>query len=72
MEGLLNDLWGADGMSNTYVVLSSVILRNDAGAEKNRKQINEQYKYVLTISCSGNRVQLVEFSACPILTMCSF
>jgi hypothetical protein len=46
LEGLLGDLWGADGMSKTYVVVSSVIRRNDAKAESNRKQINEQYKYV--------------------------
>ncbi|QPC77957.1 hypothetical protein HYE68_008709 [Fusarium pseudograminearum] len=42
LEGLLNDLWSADGMSKTYVVVSSVIRRNDAQAESNRKQINEQ------------------------------
>lgn len=46
LEGLLNDLWSADDMSKTYVVVSSVIRRNDAKAESNRKQINEQYKYV--------------------------
>ena len=44
LEGLLNDLWNAEGMSKTYVVVSSVIRRNDAKAESNRKQINEQYK----------------------------
>lgn len=44
MEGLLGDLWAADGMSKTFVVISSVLRRNDAQAENNRKQINEQYK----------------------------
>jgi hypothetical protein len=33
-------------MSKTYVVVSSVIRRNDAKAESNRVEINEQYKYV--------------------------
>ncbi|GKU19782.1 unnamed protein product [Fusarium langsethiae] len=47
LEGLLNDLWNADGMSKTYVVVSSVIRRNDATAEKNRKQINEQYQKLI-------------------------
>jgi hypothetical protein len=46
LEGLLGDLWGSEGMSKTYVVVSSVIRRKDAKAESNRLQINEQYKYV--------------------------
>lgn len=44
LEALLNDLWSADGMSKTFVVVSSVIRRGDVKAEKNRKEINEQYK----------------------------
>lgn len=60
MEALLNDIWAADGMSKTFVVISSVLRRDDSGAENNRKQINEQYKYVLTIRCSGHRFQVVE------------
>ncbi|KAM0547793.1 hypothetical protein ACHAPJ_010254 [Fusarium lateritium] len=47
-EGLLNDLWSSDGMSKTFVVVSSVIRRKDAKAESNRKQINEQYKKMVT------------------------
>ncbi|KAF5635566.1 integrin alpha n-terminal [Fusarium sp. NRRL 25303] len=48
LEALLNDLWSADGMSKTYVVVSSVIRRDDVKAEKNRKEINEQYKQLVT------------------------
>ncbi|KAL9572343.1 hypothetical protein ACKAV7_003544 [Fusarium commune] len=48
LEALLNDLWSADGMSKTFVVVSSVIRRGDVKAEKNRKEINEQYKKLVT------------------------
>ncbi|KFY68955.1 hypothetical protein V496_00654 [Pseudogymnoascus sp. VKM F-4515 (FW-2607)] len=48
MEALLNDLWAADGMSKTFVVISSVLRRDDSGAENNRKQINGQYKTMVT------------------------
>ncbi|KAK4198547.1 hypothetical protein QBC40DRAFT_308196 [Triangularia verruculosa] len=47
LEALLNDLWTADGMSKTYVVVSSVIRRSDVEAESNRLQINEQYKTMI-------------------------
>jgi hypothetical protein len=69
MEALLNDLWGADGMSKTYVVISSVLRRNDAKAESNRKQINEQYKYVHITIVSVHRICVVKS---PCLTMFSF
>jgi hypothetical protein len=55
-------------MSETYVVVSSVIRRRDAKAESNRKQINEQYKYVLPISCpSMEHHYLTPTSFCFIL-----
>jgi hypothetical protein len=44
MEALLGDLWGANGMDKTYVVISSVLRRDDQQAERNRLNINEQYK----------------------------
>jgi len=44
MEALLGDLWGANGMDKTYVVISSVLRRSDAQAETNRLTINTQYK----------------------------
>lgn len=34
MEALLNDLWAADGMSKTFVVISSVLRRDDSGDRK--------------------------------------
>jgi hypothetical protein len=40
-------------MSKTYVVVSSVIRRDDSKAESNCKEINEQYKYVSPNSCSS-------------------
>ncbi|KAF5660854.1 integrin alpha n-terminal [Fusarium heterosporum] len=61
MEGLLDDLWGSDGMSNTYVVVSSVIRRNNAQAEQNRKEINEQYKkMVKRLQSIGKRIEYVD------------
>ncbi|KAM0209842.1 hypothetical protein ACHAQD_011019 [Fusarium lateritium] len=61
MEALLNDLWGADGMSKTYVVISSVLRRNDAKAESNRKQINEQYKELINrLRSSGKPINYVD------------
>ncbi|KAM0433675.1 hypothetical protein ACHAQK_009109 [Fusarium lateritium] len=61
LEGLLGDLWSADGMSSTYVVVSSVIRRNDAKAESNRKQINEQYKKLITrLKSTGKPITYVD------------
>ncbi|EKJ76429.1 hypothetical protein FPSE_03428 [Fusarium pseudograminearum CS3096] len=61
LEGLLNDLWSADGMSKTYVVVSSVIRRNDAQAESNRKQINEQYKKLVSrLKSTGKPITYVD------------
>ncbi|RFN46103.1 integrin alpha n-terminal [Fusarium flagelliforme] len=61
LEGLLNDLWNADGMSRTYVVVSSVIRRNDANAEKNRKEINEQYKSLIRrLKATGKPITYVD------------
>ncbi|KAJ4007802.1 hypothetical protein NW766_009607 [Fusarium irregulare] len=61
LEGLLNDLWNAEGMSKTYVVVSSVIRRNDAKAESNRKQINEQYKKLISrLKATGKPITYVD------------
>ncbi|KAF4995624.1 hypothetical protein FGRMN_5016 [Fusarium graminum] len=61
LEGLLNDLWGAEGMSRTYVVVSSVIRRTDAKAESNRKQINEQYKKLISrLKATGKPIAYVD------------
>ncbi|KAK2669954.1 SGNH hydrolase superfamily [Fusarium oxysporum f. sp. vasinfectum] len=61
LEGLLNDLWNADGMSKTYVVVSSVLRRNDDKAESNRKQINEQYKKLITrLKSTGKPITYVD------------
>ncbi|OBS29554.1 hypothetical protein FPOA_03491 [Fusarium poae] len=61
LEGLLNDLWNSDGMSKTYVVVSSVLRRNDATAEKNRKEINEQYqKLVKRLKSVGKPITYID------------
>ncbi|KAL2064102.1 hypothetical protein VTL71DRAFT_4596 [Oculimacula yallundae] len=61
MEGLLTDLWGANGMSKTFVVISSVLRRNDAQAERNRLDINEQYKsLVARLKSQGKPIEYVD------------
>ncbi|RTE69040.1 hypothetical protein BHE90_016583 [Fusarium euwallaceae] len=58
LEALLNDIWAADDMSKTFVVVSSVLRRSDTKAESNRKQINEQYQYVPT-KLSAHRMTMI-------------
>ncbi|KAF7550314.1 hypothetical protein G7Z17_g5812 [Cylindrodendrum hubeiense] len=48
MNDILDDIWGADGMSKTCVMLSTLLDTNDANGQVLRLTINTQYRKLVT------------------------
>lgn len=44
MEAILTDIWGADGMEDTCVILSTLLPTTNAKGKKNRLGINDKYR----------------------------
>ena len=44
---MLNEIWGADGMSKTFIVVSSILPRTGTAIEVDRKLMNLAYMCVL-------------------------
>ncbi|KAI0147783.1 hypothetical protein GGR57DRAFT_244744 [Xylariaceae sp. FL1272] len=61
MESLITDLWAADGMQDSLVVLSTILpTTNEAGA-KNRISVNQQYRSLIDrLSASGRPIVLAD------------
>lgn len=48
MDNILNDIWAADGMANTCVMLSTVLDTTDATGSVTRLTINGKYRELVT------------------------
>ncbi|KAI0202301.1 hypothetical protein F4808DRAFT_449713 [Astrocystis sublimbata] len=48
MEALISGLWEADGMQDTLVVLSTVLVTTNAKGAENRPSVNRQYEELIT------------------------
>ncbi|KAH7390083.1 family 3 carbohydrate esterase [Cadophora sp. MPI-SDFR-AT-0126] len=61
MNDILNALWGADGMSNTCIMLSTLIPTNNANGMVNVPVINNQYRALVTQrAAEGKCIYLAE------------
>lgn len=54
MRGVLDDIWGAEGMSNTCVFLSTLLPTTNPTGALNRLQINGQYRNLVS-ELSGSK-----------------
>lgn len=48
MNDILNDIWGAEDMADTCVMLSTIIPTNDATGSQTRLVINERFRALVT------------------------
>lgn len=54
MNDILNDLWAADGMADTCIILSTLIPTTNANGAANRDAINSQYRSLVTQRHAGD------------------
>lgn len=61
MNDILNALWAADGMSETCIILSTLIPSTNTVLEANRPSINSQYMSLVTErAAEGDCIYLAE------------
>ncbi|KAK6063962.1 killer toxin subunits alpha beta [Seiridium cupressi] len=61
MESLMSDLWAADDMADTLIVLSTVLPNTNSVAETNRLIINQQYRsLIISLRARGRPIVLAD------------
>lgn len=64
MESLINDLWAAEDMADTVIVLSTVLPTTDATGATNRVSVNSQYKALIqTLQSEGRPIVLADMDS---------
>ncbi|ETS78505.1 hypothetical protein PFICI_10567 [Pestalotiopsis fici W106-1] len=60
MSSLINDIWAADGMENTLILLSQVLKNADGTCTQNRVTINAQYNSLAqTLRSQGRPISII-------------
>lgn len=62
MKKVLHDIWSADGMDKTCVMLSTLLPIQDELAAKNRLVINDQYRALVTELKSKRCIYLADMA----------
>ncbi|KAK8062432.1 carbohydrate esterase family 3 protein [Apiospora hydei] len=61
MESMINDLWAADGMSDTLIVLSTLLPTTEATGASNGPSINSQYEALVQRLRSNGRPIVIAY-----------
>lgn len=66
MEKLIDDIWGAPGMSNTCVFLSTLLPNKDSNGIGNRLTINDQFRRLVSRRAGDKCIYLAEMGSTKI------
>lgn len=62
MESILDDIWGAEGMAETCIILSTLIPTTDETGIRNRPGINAQYRALVQRRAEDKCIYLADMA----------